>query len=105
MWGVSRTATHVLMMHRNREQANHSGGPPETMVTNLVAQNDTRVHVLVVALEYRHLEEHVQAPKDETGGRGSKLNSWGYAGFSLCFHIPRCHIGYHLLCHSHVVPL
>ena len=24
---------------------------------------------------------------------GSKLNSWGDAGFGLCFHIPRCHVG------------
>ena len=27
-------------------------------------------------------------------GCGSKLSSWGYAGFGLCFHLPGIHFGY-----------
>ena len=37
-----------------------------------------------------------------THGGGSKFNSWGYAGFSLWFHLPRCHFWYIYLSHSHM---
>ena len=33
-------------------------------------------------------------------GYGSKLKSWGYAGFSLGLHLPRCHFGTTFLSHS-----
>ena len=36
-------------------------------------------------------------------GRGSKINSWGYAGFSLSFYLPGFHFGPPCLSHSHMV--
>ena len=38
-----------------------------------------------------------------TSGYGSKLKSWGYAGFSLWFHLPSCHFGTTFLSHGHLV--
>ena len=35
-------------------------------------------------------------------GCGSKLNNWGYASFSLWFHLPGFHFGYAFLTHSHL---
>ena len=35
-------------------------------------------------------------------GCGSKLNHWGTAGYSPCFHLPGFHFGYLFLTHSHV---
>ena len=35
-------------------------------------------------------------------GFGSKLKSYGYAGFSLWFHLPRCHFGSIFLSHSYI---
>ena len=34
------------------------------------------------------------ATHPHTGGRGSKLNRGGYAGFGPCFHLPGFHLGY-----------
>ena len=36
----------------------------------------------------------------EIDGYGSKLQSWGYAGFSLWCHLPRCHFDTTFLSHS-----
>ena len=30
----------------------------------------------------------------EASGCGSKLHSWGYASCGLCFHMPKCHVGF-----------
>ena len=37
---------------------------------------------------------------DRSNGCGSKFKSQGYAGFSLWFHLPRCHFGSLFLSHS-----
>ena len=58
------------------------------------------------SLEWMHFWWQV-SPRSQTVpkpdyliGHGSKLKSWGYAGFSLWFHLPRCHFGTTFLSHS-----
>ena len=37
-------------------------------------------------------------------GCGSKFQTWGSTGFSLCFQVPRCHFGHRFASHSHKGP-
>ena len=59
--------------------------------------------VIILELwELCDLSRKTTKPQLNLYGYGSKLKSWGYAGFSLWFHLPRCHFGTTFLSHSHV---
>ena len=48
------------------------------------------------------LPANIGTPSNNEMGMAQNWKGQGYAGFSLCFHMPRCHVGTTVLNHSQI---